>query len=95
MQLKYSLRLENEKLKLVDNNGQYILKPIPNYTQLDAFEDIPENEHLTMQIANQIFNFNTAENGIIYFNNGQPAYITRRFDVKPDGTKYLQEDFAQ
>ena len=32
---------------------------------------------------------------MIYFRDGSPAYITRRFDVNPDGTKQLQEDFAQ
>jgi serine/threonine-protein kinase HipA len=32
---------------------------------------------------------------LIWFKDNAPAYITRRFDVKPDGTKHLQEDFAQ
>jgi serine/threonine-protein kinase HipA len=32
---------------------------------------------------------------LIYFKDGTPAYITKRFDVKEDGTKYIQEDFAQ
>ena len=54
-----------------------------------------ENEHLTMQIAKQLFNIPVAENGLILFKDKAPAYITRRFDVKPDGTKHLQEDFAQ
>jgi serine/threonine-protein kinase HipA len=58
-------------------------------------EDAPENEHLTMQIASQIFNIKTAYNALIYFKDGTPAYITKRFDVKEDGTKYIQEDFAQ
>lgn len=95
VQLKYSLRLENKKLELYEKKGQYILKPIPPSKQLVALNDTPENEHLTMQIAAQLFKINTAANGLIYFKDGQPAYITRRFDVKPDGGKYLQEDFAQ
>ena len=32
---------------------------------------------------------------IIYYKEGTPAYITKRFDVKSDGSKYQQEDFAQ
>jgi serine/threonine-protein kinase HipA len=58
-------------------------------------DDAPENEHLTMQIASQIFNIKTAHNALIYFKDGTPAYITKRFDVKGDETKYIQEDFAQ
>jgi len=95
VQLKYSARLEDGDLKLYEKNGQYILKPIPPAKQLINLDDAPENEHLTMQIAEQLFNINTAANALIRFKDGQPAYITRRFDVKPDGSKYMQEDFAQ
>lgn len=95
VQLKYSVRLENDELKLYDRNGQYILKPVPPARQLINITDAPENEHLTMQIAEQIFDINTATNALIRFKDGEPAYITRRFDVKPDRSKYMQEDFAQ
>jgi serine/threonine-protein kinase HipA len=95
VQLKYSLRLENSELQLHDRNGQYILKPVPPAKQLIHLDDAPENEHLTMQIAQQFFNINTAANALIHFKDGEPAYITKRFDVKSDGSKYMQEDFAQ
>ena len=95
VQLKYSLKLNGNKLELCETNGQYIIKPIPTADHLEMMEDAPENEHLTMQIASQIFNINTAHNSLIYFKDGTPAYITKRFDVKEDGTKYIQEDFAQ
>ena len=95
VQLKYSLMLVGNKLELTDKNGQYLLKPIPAADHLEMMEDAPENEHLTMQIASQIFNIKTAQNALIYFRDGTPAYITKRFDVKGDGTKYIQEDFAQ
>jgi serine/threonine-protein kinase HipA len=95
VQLKYSLRLNDNKLELCETNGQYIIKPIPTADHLEMMEDAPENEHLTMQIASQIFNIKTAHNALIYFKDGTPAYITKRFDVKGDGTKYIQEDFAQ
>jgi len=95
VQLKYSLKLNGNKLELCETNGQYIIKPIPTLDHLEMMEDAPENEHLTMQIASQIFNIKTANNALIYFKDGTPAYITKRFDVKEDGTKYIQEDFAQ
>ena len=95
VQLKYSLRLEGKQLVLTEKGGQYILKPIPPSQQLVAITDVPENEHLTMQIANQMFGISTAENALISFRDGTNAYITKRFDLKPDGSKYQQEDFAQ
>ena len=95
VQLKYSLKLVLNKLELCEKNGQYIIKPIPTADHLEMMDDAPENEHLTMQIASQIFNIKTAHNALIYFKDGTPAYITKRFDVKEDGTKYIQEDFAQ
>lgn len=95
VQLKYSLRLEKKELVLTEMGGQYILKPIPPASLIVMQDQAPENEHLTMQIASQLFNIPVAENALIYFRDNAPAYITRRFDVKPDDTKYLQEDFAQ
>lgn len=55
---------------------------------------MPANEHLTMQLARQVFNIETAENALIFFRNGSPAYIVKRFDVKDDGSKWAQDDFA-
>lgn len=95
VQLKYSLKLEDKNLELCEKGSQYILKPIPIARQLQQLNDAPENEHLTMQIAEQVFGISTAANALIYFKDGHPAYITRRFDVKPGGGKYMQEDFAQ
>ena len=95
VQLKYSLKLEGNKLGLTEKGGQYILKPIPPTVQIVQPDQAPENEHLTMQIASQIFKIKTASNALIYFKDGSPAYITRRFDVRKDGSKFLQEDMAQ
>jgi serine/threonine-protein kinase HipA len=95
VQLKYSLRLDKNRLELCEKGGQYILKPIPVAKQLLELDQVPENEHLTMQIAEQVFGITTAANCLITFKDGQPAYVTRRFDVQTDGNKYLQEDFAQ
>lgn len=95
VQLKYSLHLNKDSLELGDKASQYILKPIPISSHLEEVKNAPENEHLTMQIAEQVFGIETAANALIHFKDGYPAYITRRFDVRSDGSKYMQEDFAQ
>ncbi len=94
IQIKHSLRIENGELKLTERNGQYILKPIPS-GHFENLNQVPANEHLTMQIASQVYNINVAGNGIVFFADDEMAYITRRFDIKKDGNKFLQEDFAQ
>lgn len=73
--------------------GTYILKPIPR--DMDRVGMVPANEHLTMQIAKQVFGLRVAENGLIFFRNGEPAYLTRRFDIDYKTLKKLgKEDFA-
>ncbi len=94
VQEKLSLVLDKNKLRLTrkGEQGTYILKPIPS--DLMKVDQVPANEHLTMQIARQVYGINTAENAMIFFQNGLPAYITKRFDVKADGNKWGKEDFA-
>lgn len=94
VQEKLSFTLEKNVLRLTKEGeqGTYILKPIPS--DLKKVDQVPANEHLTMQIAKQVYGLNTAENAMIFFKNGSPAYITKRFDVKADGTKWGNEDFA-
>ena len=94
VQEKLSLLLEKNILRLTKEGeqGTYILKPIPR--DLKKVEQVPANEHLTMQIAKQVYGINTAENAMIFFNDGSPAYITKRFDVKRNGEKLGIEDFA-
>jgi serine/threonine-protein kinase HipA len=94
VQEKFSVLLDKNKLRLAreEEQGTYILKPIPGAGK--HADQMPANEHLTMQIARQIFGIETAENALIFFNDGSPAYITKRFDVKKDSTKLAQEDFA-
>ena len=82
VQEKLSFLLEKNVLRLTKEGeqGTYILKPIPR--DLKKVDQVPANEHLTMQIAKQVYGLNTAENAMIFFKNGSPAYITKRFDVK-------------
>jgi serine/threonine-protein kinase HipA len=68
------------------------LKPIPR--DLKKVDQVPANEHLTMQIAQQVYGIKTAENALVFFKDGSPAYLTKRFDVKTDGGKWSMEDFA-
>ena len=94
VQEKLSLLLDKNLLRLTKEGeqGTYILKPIPR--DLKKVDQVPANEHLTMQIAKQVYGLNTAENAMIFFKNGAPAYITKRFDVKKEGGKLGIEDFA-
>lgn len=94
VQEKLSFLLEKNLLRLTKEGeqGTYILKPIPR--DLKKVDQVPANEHLTMQIAKQVYGLSTAENAMIFFKNGSPAYVTKRFDVKDDGGKWGKEDFA-
>jgi serine/threonine-protein kinase HipA len=94
VQVKYSMRLDDNKLVLTDTEGQYILKPIP-VGQFKNLDQAPANEHLTMQLAGQLFKITVPPNAIIHFSDNSPAYLVKRFDVKTDARKYSQEDFAQ
>jgi serine/threonine-protein kinase HipA len=92
VQEKYSFKLEKKILRLVQEKGEYIIKPIP--TDLENVEAVPANEHLTMQLATQLYKLDVAKNAMIFFADGEPAYITKRFDVMPNGNRCLKEDFC-
>jgi serine/threonine-protein kinase HipA len=103
---KYALRQDKNNLILTDKGGTHILKPVPieapdgdaglpAQEPLDRVADLPANEHVSMQIARQVFGVRTAHCGMIFFSDGSPAFLSRRFDYKPDGLdKYQVEDFA-
>jgi serine/threonine-protein kinase HipA len=94
VQEKFSVILDKNKLRLIEEGerGAYILKPIPGAG--NNSDQMPANEHLTMQIAKQVFHIETAENALIFFKDGTPGYITKRFDVNDEGNKLAKEDFA-
>jgi serine/threonine-protein kinase HipA len=94
IQDKISLKLVRGKLVPTEKDGEYILKPVPS-GDIPCFKaDVPANEHLTMQIASQVFGIATAVNASICFADGELAYVTRRFDRRA-GSKIGQEDFCQ
>lgn len=101
VQEKLSMVLEKRTLRLTTpgEQGSYILKPIPR--DLKKVDQVPANEHLTMQIARQVYGINTAENALVFFDDYTPAYLTKRFDIRngqltPQGrlVKWGKEDFA-
>lgn len=94
VQEKFSVLLEKNRLRLIreGERGTYILKPIPGIGK--RADQMPANEHLTMQIARQVYGLETAENALIFFQDGAAAYITKRFDYDDLGNKLAQEDFA-
>lgn len=87
--------VEKGKIRLSQKGEQstHILKPIP-LTRLRRVKEIPANENLTMQIASQVYGIETAANGMCFFQTGELAYITKRFDVGVGGIKLRKEDFS-
>ncbi len=102
---KVSVSGAQEKMSAIIKNGiiclsaegersTHILKPAPMDYALNARKQIPANEHLTMQIAKQVYGIITAENGLCLDKNEHLVYITKRFDILPDGNKRGMVDFA-
>lgn len=96
VQDKVSVRIENGKLVPTEADGEYILKPTPSMLALEVRDQVPANEHISMQIAAQVFGIEIPPNGVVFFKDGSPAYIVKRFDRDPGtGAKLPQEDFCQ
>lgn len=69
--------------------GHYIFKP-PS----DRFPEIPENEHLTMRIA-ESFGIRVVPSTLIRLSSGELSYITKRVDRKEPGEKIHMIDMFQ
>ena len=76
-----------------DIESLYIIKPFLD-SRRTLYNDSPANEHFTMTMADQLFNISTAKCGLLRFANGEPAYLTRRFDRDKEGNALGQEDFV-
>jgi serine/threonine-protein kinase HipA len=96
-QEKYMLVLDAKnkilRFPIAHEQTTYILKPSLQDRAFQFATESPANEHLTMQIASQVYKMRVAENALIFFDNGELAYLTKRFDIEGD-TKIAQEDFA-
>jgi len=96
VQEKFPAVIDNGIIRLAreGERSTHILKPAPWDETIATRRHIPANEHLTMQIASQVYGIATADNGLCFSKDGQVVYITRRFDILPDGSKTEMEDFA-
>ena len=70
LQGKYSSAKQQE------GRSTHILKPISENAQKRKLF-APANEHLTMQIAQQVFGIETAESALVFFADGTPASLTK------------------
>jgi len=69
--------------------GNYIFKPPSN-----QFAEMPENEHLTMRIA-ESFGIQTVKSSLIRLQSGELSYITKRIDRTDTGEKIHMLDMFQ
>lgn len=96
VQEKFPAIIKSGEIRIAEEHERstHILKPSPWDKTLVDRKLIPANEHVTMQIASQVYGIKTAANGLCFTPKGQAVYITRRFDILPDGSKVPMEDFA-
>lgn len=80
----------NGRLTIMDAlEGLYILKP-----QNAQYSQMPENEHLSMKLA-EFFKIDVVPSNMIRLASGELCYITRRIDRKKDNSKIHMIDFLQ
>ena len=70
-------------------DGHYILKP-----QNALYEQMPENEHLSMKLAT-LFKIDVVPINMIRLVSGELCYLTKRIDRERDGAKNHMIDFLQ
>lgn len=80
---------EAQRFTIVGLWGKYILKP-----QTDRFANLPENEDLTMHMA-EAAGIKTVPHSLIRFADGELCYITRRIDRTRQSGKIAMEDMCQ
>tara|TARA_R110000822_G_scaffold191315_1_gene330021 strand:- start:46788 stop:47714 length:927 start_codon:yes stop_codon:yes gene_type:complete len=88
VQPKLLMALDSNKL-IPCHVGEFIVKPTP-----EQFPALAENEYFVMTLA-KAMGFETAEFTLLPFENGEEAYVTKRFDVESEtNQKYFVEDGA-
>lgn len=87
--LSAKLNIKEGKFEIVDTGGRFILKPQHQY-----FSEIPENEDLTMRLADEI-GLEIPLHGLIWSKDNTLTYFIKRFDRKGQNDKVAVEDFAQ
>jgi serine/threonine-protein kinase HipA len=91
VQPKISIGLHSERrtLRIETTGGRFILKPPAR-----EFEALPENEHLTMELARR-FGLQVPSTTLVELRDGSLAYLIERYDRPVEGGKLRQEDFCQ
>ena len=93
VQPKLSLNLHKHegrnRLTIVGLWGDFIFKP-----QTDAYPELPENEDLTMHMA-EAARIKVVPHSLIHLADGSLGYITRRIDRTKKGEKIDMEDMCQ
>ena len=93
VQPKLSLNLDkhkdSQKLTIVGLWGDYIFKP-----QTERFAMLPENEDLTMHLA-EIAKLKIVPHTLIRMKDGSIGYLTKRIDRTNKGEKIAMEDMCQ
>ncbi|MBK7134639.1 MAG: HipA domain-containing protein [Bacteroidales bacterium] len=80
----------NGRLTIMDAlEGMYILKP-----QNPKYKQMPENEHLSMKLA-ELFKINTVPSNMIRLASGELCYITKTHRQEKDNTRIHMIDFLQ
>jgi serine/threonine-protein kinase HipA len=87
--LSAKLKVTEGVFEVTDKGGEYILKP-----QNNLYPQLPENEDLTMRLAEMI-DLEIPLHGLIYSKDQKLTYFIKRFDRYGKGNKYSVEDFAQ
>ena len=83
------LNIKENRFEIVDSGGRYILKP-----QHTLFPQLPENEDLTMRMAEMI-GIKVPLHGLIWAKDKTLTYFIKRFDRAGHKDKLPVEDFAQ
>ena len=93
VQPKLSLNLNKHdgcnRLTIVGLWGDYIFKP-----QTEAYSQLPENEDLTMHLA-EAAKIKVVPHSLIRLSDGKLGYLTKRIDRTKNGEKIDMEDMCQ
>ncbi len=87
--LSAQLKIKEGYFKIVDQNGQYILK-----TQSAHYPELPENEAVTMSMASTV-GIEVPIHGLLYAKDNSMTYFIKRFDRASHKQKLALEDFSQ
>ncbi len=87
--LSARLKIKEERFEIVDQHGQFILKP-----QSEYYPELPENEAISMTLAAQL-GIPVPIHGLIYAKDKKMTYFVKRFDRTGHHKKLALEDFSQ